>query len=328
MNGRKFGIGVLAVVVTVGLAVRFAEAAEKIQYRLKLQKAQRYYIRMITEGSTSYTIMGREQPMEEVVSFGYDFDVNEIDNDGNASVRCTFDWIKLRQKGPRGEVVYDSTQLFSPAAPAAKQFSQLLGGSFQIKTTPLGNIVQVKGLKRMFANIEKNLTRRQRQGPMLKGLKAQFTEKTIKQIFENHLAIYPKSAVGVGDSWRKTVVAPRGYPVIAENLWTLKERKNGIAIIENNATIKPDPNAKPTVRGDTKTSYKFEGKQNGLIEVIESTGLIRESKLNLELTGEMKVETTGKETPERLIPVKIQNIVTFQMTERKKEEDQEKAVVQ
>ena len=328
MSGRKFGIGVLAVVVTVGLAVRFAEAAEKVQYRLKLQKGQKYYIRMITEVNTSYTIMGREQPVEEEVGFGYDFDVNEIDNNGNASVQCTFDWIKLRQKGSGWEVVYDSTQLFSPAAPVAKQLSLLLGGSFQIKTTSLGNIVWVKGLKKMFANIEKNLTRRQRQGPMLKSLKAQFSEKVIKRIFEDHLAIYPKSAVGVGDSWRKTVVAPSGYPVIAENLWTLKERKNGIAIIENNATIKPDPNVKPTVRGNTKTSYKFEGKQNGLIEVIESTGLIRESKLNLELTGEMRVETAGKETPERLIPVKIQNVVTFQMTERKKEEDQEKEVVQ
>ncbi len=326
MNGRKFGIGVLAVVVTVGLAVRFTEAAEKIQYGLKLQKGQKYYIRMITEVNTSYTIMGKEQLVEEVISFGYDFDVNEIDNNGNASVQCTYDWIKLRQKGSRWEVVYDSTQLFSPAAPMAKQLSLLLGGSFQIKTTPLGNVVQVKGLKRMFANIEKNLTRFQR--PMLENLKAQFSGKAVKKVFENHLAIYPKSAVGVGDSWRKTVVAPRRYPVIAENLWTLKERKNGIAIIENSATIKPDPNVKPTVRGDTKTSYKLEGKQNGLIEVIESTGLIRESKLNLELTGEMKVETIGKETPERLIPVKIQNVVTFQMTERKKEEDQEKEVVQ
>lgn len=108
----------------------------------------------------------------------------------------------------------------------------------------------------------------------------------------------------------------------------MKERKNGIAIIENNSNIKPDPNAKPTVRGDTKTSYKFEGKQNGLMEVEESTGLIRDSSLNQELIGEMKVETIGEVTTEKLIPMKIQDVVTFQMTEREKEADQGKEVVQ
>ena len=108
MKGGKFEIGVLVVFVTVGLAARFAEAAEKMQYRPKLQKGKRYYVEMITEAKTSYTIMGRERPMEEVIGFGYDFDVNQIDENGNAGVDCTFDWIKINYKGPGGEVVYDS----------------------------------------------------------------------------------------------------------------------------------------------------------------------------------------------------------------------------
>ena len=328
MNGKKFGIGVLAVVVTVGLAARFAEAAEKMQYRLKLQKGKKYYLRMITEAKTSYTIMGREQPMEEVSGFGYNFDVNDIDMNGNAWVTCTFDWIKLNYEGSGGMIVYDSTQLFSPVAPAAKRLSLLLGARFQIITTPLGNVKQVNGLQRMFKKIEKNIKKRSQERFLLESLKKQFSEKFIKEIFESPLAIYPETAVGVGDSWRKTVVTTRGQPIIVENIWTVKERKNGIAIIENNSNIKPDPNAKPIERGDTKTSHTLSGKKHGLMEVEESTGLIRDSSLNLEMMGEMKVETTGKEAPERLIPVKIQNVVTFQMTERKKEADQEKEVVE
>ena len=64
------------------------------------------------------------------------------------------------------------------------------------------------------------------------------------------------------------------------------------------------------------------------MEVEELTGLIRNSSLNLEITGEIKVETTGEETSEEIIPMKVQSVVTFQMTERKKEEEQEKEVVQ
>ena len=105
MKGGKFKIGVLAVVVTVALAASFAEAAEKMQYRLKLQKGKKYYLRMITESKISYTIMGRERPVEEVIGFGYNFDVNDIDMNGNAWVTCTFDWIKLNYKGLGGQVV-------------------------------------------------------------------------------------------------------------------------------------------------------------------------------------------------------------------------------
>lgn len=328
MNGKKFGIAVLAVVVTVGLAARLTEAAEKMQYRLKLQKGKKYYLRMITESKTSYTIMGRERPMEELSGFGYNFDVNDIDMNGNAWVTCTFDWIKLNYKGAGGQVVYDSTQLFSPVASAAKRLSLLQGARFQIIITPLGNVKQVTGLQRMFKNIEKNIKKRSQERVLLKSLKEQFSEKFIKEIFESCLAIYPEIAVGVGDSWRKTVVAPRGQPIIVENIWTLKERKNGIAIIENNSNIKTDPNAKPTVRDGTKTSYTLSGKQKGLMEEVESTGLIRDSSLNLEMMGELRVETESDETAVKLIPMKIQNVATFQMTERKKEEEQEKEVVQ
>lgn len=321
MNGKKVGIGVLVVVVTVGLAVRFAEAAEKMQYRLKLQKGKKYYLRMITEAKTSYTVMGRERTMEEVISFGYNFDVNDIDMNGNAWVTCTFDWIKIRQKGPGGEVVYDSTQMFQPVAPAAKRLAILLGGKFQIITTPLGNVKQVNGLKKMFKKIEKNIKKTRQERFLLESLKEQFTEKTIKQIFERQLVIYPETAVGVGDSWRKTAVTPGGLTLIVENIWTLKDRKNGIAIIENHSNIKTDPNAKPIVWDGTKTSYRLEGKQNGMMEVEESTGLIRDSSLNLEMIGELRVETESDETTVKLIPMKIQNVVTFQMTERKKEAD-------
>ena len=328
MKGGKFKIGVLVVVVTVGLAAGFAEAAEKMQYRLKLEKGKKYYVQMITEGKIFYTLRGRERPVEEMIGFGYNFDVNEIDRNGNHLVDCTFDWIKLNKNAPGSQIVYDSTQLFSPVHPLAKRLHMLLGQRFQIKTTPEGNVLNVKGLGMMFRNIDRKFGRRKNEKLVIQSLKEQYKKESIKELFETYLAIYPKNSVAVGDSWRKTTVNPHGKPVIVEDIWTLTERKDGIAIIQNKADIRPDPNVKPMVRGGTETSYKLKGTQNGLIEVEESTGLIRQSKLNEELTGEMKIETTGEVATEQIIPMKVQNVVTFQMTERKKEADQEKEVVQ
>lgn len=77
----------------------------------------------------------------------------------------------------------------------------------------------------MFKKIQKNIKKTRNERLTLESLKEQFTEKTIKQIFESHLAIYPETAVGVGDSWRKTVVTTRGQPIIERKYLDVEGKK-------------------------------------------------------------------------------------------------------
>jgi len=44
------------------------------------------------------------------------------------------------------------------------------------------------------------------------------------------------------------------------------------------------------------------------------------------MIGELKIETESDETTERIIPMKTKGVLTFQMTERKKEEQEEEVV--
>jgi len=317
MKKRYFWSAVLLALAVGAYAATGTEDDQKFQYKLKLQNGQKYYLTMITQEKTSYTLLGKERYVEQEVGFGYELDVNQIDEKNVADVSVRLDWIMLKTKGQGPTVVYDSNQLFSPIAPAAKRLALMLGARFEVNITTEGNIKDVKKIKEMLTNIEKKLTPTMQERMLILSLKEQFTEYAIKGIFERHLAVYPENEVGVGDYWEKTFQAPLGLPLIIQNKWTLIERKNGIAIIQNNANIKTDPDAKPWVRGGTKTRYKLEGLQNGLSEAQEKTGLIRESKLSQQLTGEMKVETAGEETTEQLIPMKVQNIITFQMVVRK-----------
>jgi hypothetical protein len=151
---------------------------------------------------------------------------------------------------------------------------------------------------------------------MMVGLKQFLNEEGIKELTESSMAIYPDKPVGIGDSWRKTVALTQGAAMTVENEFILKDRKNGVSFIEVRSNIKSNPKAEPIVMGSTKVSYELSGKQQGLIEIEESTGRLIRSKTNQEASGHIKVEVAGQQSQGQTIPMKIDGVVTCEMTER------------
>lgn len=318
MKDVRFRIGILVGVAIAAMVATRVEAAQKMQYKLTLQKGQKYYIRMITEQQITQTVMGQEQNIEQTIGMGTDFDVNDVDEKGNAWVRYAYRWAKFRQKGPMGEIVYDSSKKDSQVSPATQGFAALLGEEFWLKITSKGQVVEVKGLDKMRSNIQKKLPEGPMREAMMQGLQQYLGEEGIKELIESSMAMYPDMAVGVGDSWSKTIVLSYGLPMILENKWTLKQRKDGVATIEVASTFKPNPQAKPMEMGPTKMSYEISGKQQGIIEMEESTGRLISSKLNQEMSGQIKMVVSGPQPQEMAMPVKIKGVVTMEMSEREK----------
>jgi hypothetical protein len=151
---------------------------------------------------------------------------------------------------------------------------------------------------------------------MMMGIKQFINEEGIKEQTEGSMAIYPEKPVGIGDSWRKTVALTQGVAMTVENEWILKDRKNGVSFIEVKSNIKSNPNAEPMGMGSAKIRYELSGKQQGLIEIEESTGRLIRSKTNQDISGQIKVKVAGQQSQEMPIPVKIDGIVTCEMTER------------
>lgn len=316
MNGRRFKIVIFVSIVTLSFVQ--ARAAEKKQYKLKFEKGQRYYIKMITEQQISQSFMEQEQNIEQTIGMGTDLDVNDVDDNGNAWVRYTYRWAKLRQKGPMGEIIYDSSEEDSPVPPPAQGFAALLGEGFLLKMTPKGQVEEVKGLEKMRSNILTKLPEGPMREGMMKGLEQYLSDEAIKEMTESSMAMYPDNPVGVGDSWSKEVVLSHGFGMALENKWTLKESKDGVATVEVVSVIKPNAEAKPMEMGDTKMSYEFSGKQQGLIKIQESTGQLMHSKIEQQLSGKMKIQAPGPEAQEMTMPMKIKGIITMEMSERKK----------
>lgn len=289
---------------------------QKIQYQMRFKEGEKYYMRFVTEQKISQNILGQQQYTEQTIGLGCDLDVKNVETNGNALLSYTYRWANLIQKGAGGKVVYDSSDKGSPVPPMAQGFAALLGEGFSLKTTPQGRVEEVMGLQALSDNIERKIP----EGPMREALKVgvkQFiNEQGIKEMTESSLAIYPDKPVGIGDSWKRTLNLTQGAAMTLENEWILKDRSDGVSFIEVKSSIKSNPEAAPVVMGSTKISYDLSGKQQGQIELEESTGILIRSRINQDISGQIKVEVPGQQSQGQPIPVKIDSVVTCEMTKR------------
>ncbi len=283
---------------------------------MRFKAGEKYYLRIVTEQKISQNISGKELNIEQTMGLGYDFDVKNVEPNGNAWVSYTYRWAKFIQKVAGRKVVYDSSKKGLPVPPMTQGFAALLEESYSLKITPQGRVEAVEGLQTVLKNIGKKLPEGPMKEAMMVGIKQFINEEAIKELTESSMAIYPEKPVGIGDSWRKTVALTQGYAMTVENEFILKDRKNGVSFIEVRSNIKSNPKAEPIVMGSTKVRYELSGKQQGLIEIEESTGRLIRSRINQEASGHIKVEVAGQQSQGPPIPVKINGVVTCEMTER------------
>ena len=291
------------------------QTAEKTQYRLKLEAGKEYYMQTITEQQISDPTPAQEQTAVMTVGTGAKLDVSKIDANGNAQVTYTYKWIKIGVKGAIEEKVYDSSKKDSTVPKELQWFGPLLEESLLLTITPEGRISEIKELEKVRSNVRQKLP----QGPLkeiaMSSLNQWLDEQTLSESIENSIAIYPDKPVGVGDSWSRNVTYSSGSAMILENKWTLRERKNGVAIIEVASTIKPNPQAKPTEMGSpgVTSSSEFSGNQKGLIEIQESTGLIIKSKITQQMSGQNKITRPG--VPDKVTPMEIKGVITIETSD-------------
>ncbi len=289
---------------------------EKIQYQMRFKEGEKYYLRFVTEQNISQTILGQQQYTEQTIGLGCDLDVKNVDPDGNALVSYTYRWVNLKQTAAGNRIEYDSSDKGSPVPPTAQGFAVLLDEGFSLKTTPQGRVEEVMGLQTLRDNIERKLPEGPMKQAMMMGIKQFINEEGIKEMTESSLAIYPEKPVGIGDSWKRTLTLTQGAAMTLENEWTLKDRKDGVSFIEVKSNIKSNPEGGSVGVGTAKVSYKLSGKQQGMIELEESTGRIIRSRINQDISGQIKVEVPGQQTQQQPIPVRINSVVTCEMTKR------------
>ena len=319
MKARKNLVLILAGVCVVLVLLFSLSVGDKVQYRLRLEKGGKYYCKNVVEMKVAQILEGSVQETEQTMGFGYDFDVEDVNTNGDMLVKWTYRLVQFRQKGPTGVMEYDSSRKDSQPHAQAQPVAALLGESFSVKLTPQGRVKQIEGLEPMYANMAKKLPQGPIKEQMLNGLKQQFGAEALKEMMEVGTAIYPKVAVEVGDSWENKLAISQGFPMVVENTYVLKHREGDKATIDVSGAVKPNSEAKPMELGLLKIGYEITGRQSGQIQLEESTGLIIRSSIKQVLAGEMKMAGAGGEggMPEMNIMMDIERVTTMEMSERK-----------
>jgi len=291
----------LWIILTIGLAVLFNGCAqrpqlqpepEKIKLQLRLKAGESYNLRMTTDQKVTQSIMGHQQEIVQSIGVGYSFDVEEVDADGVARVKVIYHGVLFKQDaGGLGKFEYDSSDPPAEIPPMAKGYAALVGQSFHMKIAPNGHISEVEGADEMIADmLEKiDINMEYMKTSLEKKLRDQFGNQGVKEMMDNMMAIYPDRPVGINDSWTSTVIETHGFPMILDNTWTLKDRKDGIATIEVNSTAEPNLEVDPVEMGAMKMQYSLSGEQHGTMELDEATGWMISAELDQKFTGDLSM---------------------------------------
>lgn len=316
MGGGKRKVVVCSSVIIILVLCYCSAAAEKKSYQLKLKDDMKYYMRIAIDWDITQSANGQEFFREQGFGYGYDIEVDEVTADGNIWLKCTYKWVRTKNKGPKRKMVYDSAVKDAIVPRPTLGFKALLDESFYIELTPQGRVKKINGLGRVLSNVRMKLpTRGIRR--LLMPIVDHLKEEAMKKLFEQVLAVYPDDAVKAGDRWQRKGESLLEVPVVIENKWRVKEADTAFATFEVDMVITQDPNKKEDDQPQAKTTYNFSGKGHREVKINESTGLIVYSEQTEEISGYVKTEAKTAVRKELVVETKVKNVVTFEMKRRR-----------
>jgi len=289
-----------------------ADPSDTLELRLRLKAGDTRHVTTTVEQHIDQTVGRNHQATEQTFGVGYAMSVEGVDANGNMKVATKYESVRLRQKGPAGALEYDSANPPKQVPQGARSFAALVGLGFTATITPTGKVTAVEGLDAMFAELLRKLELP--DGPskaaVQKVLADQFGEQAMKEHLENMFTLYPDAPVAVGESWRRRVVVTKGFPVVIDGTYTLKDRSDGTAHVEVKATLSPNEAAGPVELGTGRMSYELKGEQSGTAEVDEATGWTRSITTTQLVSGTLRFQGSG--TPETTSPITIRGKVTME----------------
>ncbi len=298
-------------------AAQAQDTSDKQQYCFRFEQGRNYLLKTAIERTSIRTGIGQYAERRREAAIESEFDVEEVDANGNAWVRYTYKRASLKLKGEERDVKYDST-VDKQVPPAALSMALVLDESFYLKITPQGRVEKINGLEMMLAGIKAKVATIQGKDRIMESLRRQVDEREVRKELESYMAVFPDSSVGLGKSWSSREVSMDGAGMVIEKTRRLKERRSGVTVFDVNVLVKPLETAEPERIGEMTAKWFASGGGQGTVEIDEATGQIIHSQLTQDVLEEAKVISAGAmRLPERPVSaVKTHTVLTFEMVER------------
>lgn len=319
---------ILVTVIAITIATSSIYAEDKIDLRLRLENGKSYKMRTVQDIKLIQTVDGKQRTEIIKIGTGQIYDIEEVDSDGTTWVKVAYhstsvkDWEQKEGEPITQRTDYDSSNPPDVIPREIIGLNALVGQSYSIMVSPQGHIKDMKGIESLQNAVIEKIPAIP-EGEISFGpndmLKEEINKEALNESMDSKFAIYPDKPVGIGDSWQKRTTISHcsvsnlfSVPQIVDTIYTLKERKNGIAIIDVFSMFQPNLRVVEvgSGRGIGKYQFKLSGDSTGTIEVEESTGWVIRSKQTLRLNGQAVQEYPQLLQDRMIIPVSITNTIT------------------
>lgn len=299
------------IVLAFVMAVSYLFAEEKINLKLNLEKGQTYKMKTVTDMKIKQTIPGQQQPVkvDQRTESKDIYTVEDVKTDGTVVLKVTYDGLFSKTESPNTaeSFEYNSANPSASVGPVAPIFNAIVGQSYTVTVTPEGHVKDIQDADALFEGIQEGINKvsgSQMSTSVGASLKAEYGEEALKSNMENLFDMYPDDPVSVGDTWQERTSRTQGFPMSVNSIYTLKDRKDGVAVIDVFALIQPNREAGSVQVGNMNLLYNVSGSVTGLMEIQESTGWVVRSNSTLRLSGAATVQSPEMQQP-MTIPLSI-----------------------
>lgn len=173
----------------------------------------------------------------------------------------------------------------------------LVGNQLKMKMNEAGEVLSITGFEPIYTKVASSVAGiikdANEKTAFISGFKQSFNEKMLKDQFVKNLVIIPKKGVKIGEKWSHTENAtPDGKVKLTTN-YTLKDVKNGVAVITVSGGI-PKKSDKKTQEGITR-SISSELSQAGTITIDQNTGWVKNQNVSVK-TSQSETLSDGKQS--------------------------------
>ena len=194
--------------ILVGLVVSAAPAyAQGVTLRYRWTKGDSLTYRMTNQTNSSISGMPGagnltvDQTMTQVLKVT----AEEVTPDGVATLRQSFQSVRMEMNGPMGKVVYDSSAPDKTPNPMVeamgKVMGSLVGESIIVVMAPEGTVRRVEGASRILERVMQSLSADPAAAAAAQGLKAMLSDDALKTTLSQSFARLPADPVKAGDTW-------------------------------------------------------------------------------------------------------------------------------
>jgi type II secretory pathway component PulJ len=302
----------------IGLLFCCSAAAETPGFNF--QPGDKYLLTSVTEEKITRTVDSNERIRNRTTRFECDFDVEEVDEDGQAWAKYTYRRTGKKITGPDINLDFDTNTKSRKVDLQTLPMLLVIGEGLYIRISPQGRVAQINGLQAALSNVNSNIPRMSDRDKLTitNIIDEMLSESTIKRTLEEQLAVFPDS--NHNSQWSRTIEVPSKK---IEQKWSyrIKSSKDDIIIVDVNLESTPSADTDEVTRGDVKYRRQTSGWGQGRIEIdlnaVETHPIIK-SVITQDLTDELKISSQGPllRVPKIAEPVQTHIESTFLMTRR------------